>query len=110
MVCRRNFGNFYLWSRLFAFIKLVYIFPEFLLNFSSKLLVGFKKLLDLVASLSESSAVIAEPCSCFLNNLSLYGKVKKLALTGNAFTVHNIKFSFTERRSNFVFYNLCSCM
>ena len=89
MVCRRNFGNFHLWSRLFAFIKLVNIFPEFLLNFSSKLLVGFEKFLDLVTSLSESSAVIAEPCSCFLNNLSLYGKVKKFAAGASLVQVYS---------------------
>src|SRR6202030_114102 len=65
-------------------------------------LIGSKRLLGGVSSLSQLLPFIRDPRSAFFEDVFLQRKVQKRANVRDSFVVHDVKFRLRERRSNLV--------
>lgn len=76
---------------------------DFGIDFVGDIRVFFQPNAYIVFTLADFCAVVAVPCTGFLNDVMFDAQVNQFAFPADAFTVKNIEFGLTERRRNFVF-------
>lgn len=81
-----------------------------LFDLVAKRLILLQKLLHLVAALSQTIAVIAEPRAALFDNIRFHGIIDDFADTGNALAIENVEYNLFKRRRNLVLYDFAFCL
>src|ERR1041385_3993462 len=81
-------------------------FPQREFDPAAVIRVLLQELARIFPALAETSALEREPRAALFDNILIDGKIQDVAFARDAFAIHDVEFSFTKRRSNFVLNNL----